>query len=156
MICGIDPGAPPKTVFAHQGADIQGARAGRWTVQRMPPASLFEIVGAEKPEGVIRQGRTPASVVSPAGWGMAALFSCQLAPGGLRVWVPMEAWKEKTFRGGARTKKEVFCRNLVQMYRLEGLDPTNDNDQDIIEAVGLAEALTKFDRKELKKWHVKW
>jgi hypothetical protein len=117
---------------------------------------LFELVGAEKPDGVIRKDRTPASVISPAGWGMAALFSVQLSPDGMRVWLPMEAWKEKIYRGGSRTKKSVFCGNIIQEFKLHGLDPEDEKDQDVIDAIGFTEALTRFSRKELKKWQVKW
>lgn len=161
MICAIDPGGPPKTIFAHNASTEFGEvhpreLSGGWTVTRKPPVSLFEIVAAEKPTGVIRKGRTPASVVSPAGWGMAALFSCNVTEGGLRLWVPMEAWKDKAYPNGARTKKSVFCAWLVADYKLVGLDPEADLDQDVIEAIGLAETLAKFSRKDLNKWRVKW
>jgi hypothetical protein len=156
-ICAIDPGAPPKTVFAHNAfGDGSWSHSIHWYTERKPPASLFNIVAAEKPTGVIRKGRTPAAVVSPAGWGMAALFSCSIVDGGLRLWVPMEAWKDKAYANGARTKKEVFCGWLVQDLRLTGLDPTKDRDQDMIEAIGLAETISKFSRKELTAWRVEW
>lgn len=125
-------------------------------VQRQPPVSCFDIIAAEKPTGVIRANRTPASVVSPAGWGMAALFSCNVTADGVRLWVPMEAWKDKAYANGARTKKSAFCAWLVADYRLQGLDPEDDSDQDVIEAIGLFKTLAKFSQRELKKWIVKW
>lgn len=155
-ICAIDPGKPPKTVFASNAYPTGITYGSRWFCGRTPPFGMFDIIAAEKPTGVIRGNRTPASVVSPAGWGMAGLFSVQLAPDGLRCWIPMEDWKEKIYRGGSRTKKEVFCANLVKEFRLMGLDSENEKDQDVIDAIGLAEAVTRFDRKELKKWLVKW
>jgi hypothetical protein len=151
---GIDPGKPPKTVFA---TNICGRGTwGTWLRFRAPISGLITLAIAEKPAGVIRQGRTPASVVSPAGWGMAALFSVQLAPDGMRVWIPMEEWKNKLIPNGARMKKEAFCANLVQMFKLEGLDPEKDADQDEIDAVGIAEAGLRFTWKELRKWAVHW
>jgi hypothetical protein len=42
------------------------------------------------------------------------------------------------------------------MFKLVGLDPDNDSDQDEIDAVAIAEAGQRFTRKELKKWQVKW
>ena len=68
----------------------------------------------------------------------------------------MEDWKEKIYRGGSRTKKEVFCANLVKEFRLTGLDAEDEKDQDVIDAIGLAEAVTRFTRRELKKWAVSW
>lgn len=156
MICGVDPGAPPKTVFAQNGHPTGVTHGSRWFVGRNPPGGLFALVGAEKPVGVIRAGRTPASVISPAGWGMAALFSVQLAPDGLRCWVPMDAWKERMYRGGARTKKSVFCANIIKEFKLHGLDAEDDKDQDVIDAIGFAEALTRFSKKELQPWRVRW
>lgn len=155
-ICAIDPGKPPKTVFASSGLPTGITHGSRWFCARTPPPGVFDLLVAEKPDGVIRKDRTPASVISPAGWGMAALFSIQLASDGLRLWLPMELWKEKIYRGGSRTKKSVFCAQIVKEFRLVGLDPEDDKDQDVIDAIGLAEAVTRFERKELKKWHVKW
>lgn len=155
-ICAIDPGKPPKTVFASDGYPTGITHGSRWFCGRTPPPGAFDIIAAEKPTGVIRANRTPASVISPAGWGMAGMFSLQLAPDGMRCWIPMEDWKEKIYRGGSRTKKEVFCANLVKEFRLVGLDAEDEKDQDVIDAIGLAEAVTRFTRKELKKWHVKW
>jgi hypothetical protein len=155
-ICAIDPGKPPKTVFASNGFPTGITHGSKWFCGRTPPPGVFAIIAAEKPAGVIRVNRTPASVISPAGWGMAGMFSLQLAGDGLRCWIPMEAWKEKIYRGGSRTKKAVFCAQLVKEFRLVGLDPEDESDQDVIDAIGLAEAVTRFDRKELKKWHVKW
>jgi len=157
LICCIDPGAPPKTVFAHD-CETEGSweHGGRVGVQRSPPVSHFDIVAAEKPTGVIRAGRTPASVVSPAGWGMAALFACNVTADGVRLWIPMEAWKDKAYPNGARTKKEAFCGWLVADFKLKGLDPESDSDQDVIEAIGLFKTLAKFSRKDLNKWRVKW
>lgn len=157
MICAIDPGAPPKTVFAHDAiGDGSWAHSTRWGITRKPPCSLFELVAAEKPTGVIRKGRTAASILSPGGWGMAALFSCSVVEGGWRLWVPMEAWKDRAYANGARTKKSVFCAWLVKDNKLTGLDPENDADQDVIEAIGLAVTLAKFSRKEMKPWRVAW
>lgn len=160
-VCGIDPGAPPKTIFAHTATSEFGEvhpreRSGGWVITRKPPVSCFDIVAAEKPTGVIRANRTPASVVSPAGWGMAALFSCNVTADGVRLWVPMEAWKDKAYPNGARTKKSAFCGWLVADLQLTGLDPEADRDQDIIEAIGLSETLARFTRKELNNWRVKW
>lgn len=155
-ICAIDPGAPPKTAFAHNRAEEGGIAHGHFFTTRQPPVSCFDIIAAEKPTGVIRKGRTPASVVSPAGWGMAALFSCNTTADGVRLWVPMEAWKDKAYPNGSRTKKEAFCGWIVADLGLKGLDPEDDNDQDVIEAVGLAETISRFTRKELNKWRVKW
>jgi hypothetical protein len=152
--CGIDPGKPPKTVFA---TNMYGDGTwGKWLRTRQPPAGLFSLAIAEKPTGVIRNNRTPASVVSPAGWGMAALFSVQLAPDGMRVWIPVEDWKRKLLGSAWNMKKENACRNFVEMFKLVGLDPDNDSDQDEIDAVAIAEAGQRFTRKELKKWQVKW
>lgn len=155
-VCAIDPGKPPKTVFAASLARTGTTYGSRWYCGRTPPQGAFDVVAAEKPTGVIRANRTPASVVSPAGWGMAGLFSVELAPAGIRCWIPMEDWKERIYRGGSRTKKEVFCTNLVKEFGLHGLDPEADKDQDVIDAIGLAEAVTRFTQKELKKWLVKW
>ena len=157
-ICGIDPGRPPKTVFAHQSSlDGPDALTGRWHCARKPPASHFDLVIAEKPEGVIRASRTPASVMSPAGWGMAGLFSCNVTDDGMRVWIPTKAWKSKLFGEPFwNAKKAVFCANIVQAFGLKGLDPEDDSDQDVIDAIGVAEAGSRFTRKELKAWLVRW
>jgi hypothetical protein len=156
-VCGIDGGKPPKTVFAFQSESDFGTRHGRWNTWRRPPVSHFDLIAAEKPEGVIREYRTPASVISPAGWGMAGLFSVPITPDGMRVWIPTKAWKSKLF-GGAfwNAKKEVFCGNIVQAFSLKGLDPRDENDQDVIDAIGIAEAASLFTRKELKRWAVMW
>lgn len=157
-VCGIDPGKPPKTVFAHNAFGRGSwSHTPEWLTERKPPCSLFDLVIAEKPEGVIREYRTPASVISPAGWGMAALFSVPVMPDGMRVWIPTKAWKSKLF--GERfwnAKKAVFCANIVQAFKLTGLDPENEKDQDAIDAIGVAEAGSRFTRKELKTWLVKW
>lgn len=155
-ICAIDPGKPPKTVFAH--TDLTGFRAithgSRWAISRHPPPGAFDVAVAEKPEGVIRKNRTPASVVSPAGWGMAGLFSVQATR---RYWVPTEAWKSRLFgKSFANAKKEVFCGNIIQRFQLHGLDPEADKDQDVIDAIGIAEAFLLFSEKEIKPWLVKW
>lgn len=161
MICGIDGGKPPKTVFAHDaGHETNGATCSvqnKWIATRRPPFSHFDLVAAEKPEGVIREYRTPASVISPAGWGMAGLFSVPITPDGMRVWIPTKAWKSKLL-GGAfwNAKKDVFCANIVQAFSLKGLDPRDENDQDVIDAIGIAEAVSLFSRKELKRWAVMW
>jgi len=151
--CGIDGGKPPKTVFACNHFAVPHAK---WTTFRQPPVSLFTLVIAEKPTGVIREDRTPASVVSPAGWGMAGLFSTPLAPDGMRVWIPVEDWKRKLLGSAWNMKKESACRNFVEMFRLTGLDPENDADQDEIDAIAIGEAGQRFTRRELKKWLVKW
>jgi hypothetical protein len=151
--CGIDAGKPPKTVFA---TNVHPYSDDRWLCSRQPPTCLFTLVIAEKPAGVIRRDRTPASVVSPAGWGMAALFSTPLAPDGMRVWIPVEDWKRKLLGSAWNMKKESACRNFVEMFKLQGLDPENDADQDEIDAIAIGEAGQRFTRKELKKWQVKW
>lgn len=155
MICGIDGGKPPKTVFAHNNPEEWGLAQGLWFYSRTPPVSHFDLVVAEKPEGVIREYRTPASVISPAGWAMAGLFSVPITPDGMRVWIPTKQWKAKLF-GGAfwNAKKSVFCANICQEFKLTGLDPEDENDQDVIDAIGIAEAASRFTRKELKKWRV--
>lgn len=149
-VCGIDPGAPPKTAFAWRGPAPLG-----WRVERKPPpGKFFDVAVAEKPTGVIRADRTPASIVSPAGWGMAALFSVGAV---IRIWMPMEAWKEKLFPGGSRMRKAAFCANIKQMLCPGSLlDPEKDADQDELDAMGIAHATTKFAMKELKKWRVEW
>lgn len=149
--CGIDGGKPPKTVFA-SNVDADGG----WFTSRMPHVHLFTLVIAEKPTGVIRENRTPASVVSPAGWGMAGMFSVQLAPDGMRVWIPTEDWKRKLLGSAWNMRKDKACRNFVEMFRLTGLDPENDADQDEIDAIAIGEAGQRFTRKELKKWAVHW
>lgn len=147
---GIDAGRPPKTVFASNVCE-QG-----WDRTRQPPCSAFTLAIAEKPTGVIRANRTPASVVSPAGWGMAGLFSVQLAPDGMRVWMPVEDWKRKLLGSAWNMKKENACRNFVEMFELKGLDADDEADQDEIDAVAIAEAGQRFTRRELKKWAVSW
>lgn len=152
--CGIDAGKPPKTVFA---TNMYGAGTwGKWLRSRQPAAGLFVLAIAERPTGVIRANRTPASVVSPAGWGMAALFSLQLAPDGMRVWIPTEDWKRKLLGSPWNMRKDKACANFVEMFKLEGLDPENERDQDEIDAVAIAEAGQRFTRRELKKWAVAW
>lgn len=145
MIVGIDGGKPPKLVFAWRET------AERWNTDGAPPAHVFSLAAAEKPEGVIRKGRTPASIVSPAGWGMAALFAVQAE---LRLWIPVNDWKNKLFPGRANVKKEIFCANIVQLLRLEGLDPKDGHDQDQIDAIGIAEAASRLTPKELKSYAV--
>jgi hypothetical protein len=151
-VVGIDPGKPPKTCFASRIAE-RGELRGTWWVQRVPLVSRFDIAVAEKPAGVIRANRTPASVVSPAGWGMAALFSLNVET---RLWVPVEDWKRKLLGSAWNMKKENACRNFVEMFKLTGLDPENERDQDEIDAVAIAEAVGLFTRKEIKEWLVKW
>lgn len=156
---GIDGGKPPKTVFAHNvGTDTGPARARGWSwlTSRHPPAHLFSLAIAERPGAIIWKGRTGDSVISPAGWSMAALFSVGLAPDGMRVWIPTEQWKRKLLGSAWNMKKANACRNFVDMFKLMGLDPDDDNDQDEIDAVAIAEAGQRFTRKELKKWQVKW
>lgn len=152
--CGIDGGKPPKTVFATNA--FGPGTWGKWLRSRQPHTALFTLAIAEKPTGVIRANRTPASVVSPAGWGMAALFSTLLAPDGMRVWIPVEDWKRKLLGSAWNMKKASACRNFVEMFKLEGLDPEDDADQDEIDAIAIGEAGQRFTRKELKKWQVKW
>ncbi len=147
---GIDGGKPPKTVFA------ENVEAMGWGCTRTPPAHLFTLAIAERPGAIIWKGRTGDSVISPAGWSMAALFSVQLAPDGLRVWIPTEQWKRKLLGSAWNMKKANACANFVEMFKLVGLDPENDADQDEIDAVAIAEAGQRFTRKELKKWQVKW
>ncbi len=151
---GIDGGKPPKTVFA---CNVPlWADQGQWSCWRHPPAGLFTLAIAERPGAIIWKGRTGDSVISPAGWGMAALFSVQLVPDGMRVWIPTEQWKRKLLGSAWNMKKESACRNFIEMFKLVGLDPENDADQDEIDAVAIAEAGQRFTRKELKKWQVKW
>ncbi len=150
--CGIDGGKPPKTVFA-SNAHSDGPQ---WLRSRLPFVSLFTLAIAERPGKTIWAGRSPDSVISPAGWGMAGLFSVQLAPDGMRVWIPTEAWKRKLLGSAWNMKKANACRNFVEMFHLAGLDPDKDSDQDEIDAVAIAEAGQRFTRKELKKWQVKW
>jgi hypothetical protein len=154
-VLGIDGGKPPKTCFASRYAE-RGTQRGTWWVQREPLVSCHDIIIAEKPTGVIRANRTPASVVSPAGWGMAGMFACPLTPGGMRVWIPVEDWKRKLLGSAWNMRKESACRNFVEMFKLTGLDPENERDQDEIDAVAIAEAGGRFTRKELKAWQVKW
>jgi hypothetical protein len=154
LTCGIDPGAPPKTVFAHNGfGHGSWSHSTKWMTERRPPCSVFTLAIAEKPAGVIRANRTPASVVSPAGWGMAALFSVEAE---MRCWVPVEDWKRKLLGSAWNMKKEVACASFVQMFKLTGLDPKNESDQDVIDAIAIGEAGALFTRRELKKWIVKW
>lgn len=95
-------------------------------------------------------------MVSPAGWGMAALFSTSIAPDGMRVWIPVEAWKRKLLGSAWNMRKDKACRNFCEMFALRGLDPENDADQDEIDAIAIAQAGQRFTRKELKKWAVQW
>jgi hypothetical protein len=151
---GIDGGKPPKTVFA---TNAYGAGTwGKWLRSRQPPRGFFTLVIAERPGAVIWKGRTGDSVISPAGWSMAALFSIDLAPDGMRVWIPTEQWKRKLLGSAWNMKKAAACSNFVEMFKLTGLDPENDADQDEIDAVAIAEAGQRFTRKELKKWQVQW
>jgi hypothetical protein len=151
---GIDGGKPPKTVFA---TNMYGAGTwGKWLRSRQPAAGLFTLAIAERPGAIIWKGRTGDSVISPAGWSMAALFSVDLAPDGMRVWIPTEQWKRKLLGSAWNMKKASACANFVEMFKLNGLDPENDSDQDEIDAVAIAEAGQRFTRKELKKWQVKW
>lgn len=145
-VCGIDPGKPPKTVFAWRAAPFHVSC-------REPPKLSFDLVIAEKPSGVIRVNRTPASVVSPAFWGGAALFSIQATR---RAWVSIEDWKRKLLGSAWNMKKEAACANFVQMFKLKGLDPLDDSDQDAIDAIAICEAGHRFTEKELKKWLVKF
>jgi hypothetical protein len=149
LVCGIDPGKPPKTEFALVGCKYKTP----YEIRRLPPAADFDLAIAEKPTGVIRANRTPASVVSPAGWGMAALFSVNAD---MRVWIPTEEWKRKLLGSAWNMKKESACRNFIEMFQLTGLDPENDSDQDEIDAIAIAESGRRFTKKELKKWAVKW
>lgn len=158
--CAIDGGAPPKTAFAtqHPGR-LSFPHGSHWSVERVPPsehAGPWDLIVGEKPEGVIRPGRNVWSVLSPAGWGMAGMFSVPLAPGGLRVWLPMKEWKQKLLGSAWNARKAAACANLVDMFHLVGLDPENDLDQDAIDAIAIGEAAQRFTRKELKKWHVEW
>lgn len=146
MIVGIDPGKPPKTVFAW----VDG---GNLIYGSQPPLGRFSLAVAEKPAGVIRVNRTPASVVSPAFWGGAALFSVQADQ---RAWIPVEDWKRKLLGSAWNMKKAVACANIVQLLKLKDLDPEDDSDQDIIDACGIREAASRFTRKEIKKWLVSW
>lgn len=148
MICGIDGGKPPKTVFAW--SDENGLQ-----VSRKPPVSHFDLVIAEKPAGRIRANRTPASVVSPAGWAMAGLFSVPITEDGMRVWIPTEDWKRKLLGAAWNMKKEAACRNFCDMFGLS-FNPENEKDQDVIDAVAIMEAGSRFTRKELKQWVVKF
>lgn len=148
IVCGIDGGKPPKTSFAFQ-------KDGVWRIFRQPPAKMFDLVAAEKPTGVVRSGRTPASMVSSGGWGMAGLFSCHLAYHGVRVWLPTEVWKRKLLGGAWAMRKEKACANFVRRFGLE-LDPQNPADQDGIDAVAIAAAAEMLDSKEIRKWLVQW
>lgn len=148
---GIDAGKPPKTVFADNWGVL-----GQWMRTREPPPGLYTLAIAEKPTGVIRANRTPASVVSPAGWGMAGLFSVRLASDGMRVWIPTEDWKRKLLGSAWNMKKASACANFVEMFKLKGLDPNDDADQDEIDAIAIAEAGQRFTRRELRKWAVSW
>jgi hypothetical protein len=152
-VCGIDGGKPPKTVFAYNGSQYSGLHSKNWVTQRMPMPGRHDLAIAEKPTGVIRANRTPASVVSPAGWGMAALFSVNAD---MRVWIPTEEWKRKLLGSAWNMKKESACRNFIEMFQLTGLDPEDDSDQDEIDAIAIAESGRRFTKKELKKWAVKW
>lgn len=154
VTCGIDGGKPPKTVFAHNSFGV--GTWGKFLRERRPPTSLFTLAIAERPGAIIWKGRTGDSVISPAGWGMAALFSVQLVPDGMRVWIPTEQWKRKLLGSAWNMKKAQACANFVQMFHLVGLDPENDADQDEIDAVAIAEAGQRFTRRELRKWLVKW
>lgn len=123
--------------------------------QRKPPAQLFDVVAAERPKGRGAQRVTPDGLIVPAGWGMAALFSCGLVPGGIRAWVPVEAWKRKLFGSFWNARKDVFCRNICQEFGLT-LDPDNARQQDEIDAIGIMHAAGRFTRRELMQWEVKW
>jgi hypothetical protein len=153
--CGIDGGKPPKTVFASNFSAFCDP-GQKWARARVPFPGLFTLAIAEKPTGVIRKDRTPASVVSPAGWGMAALFSTHIAPDGIRVWMPVEVWKRKLLGSAWNMKKASACANFVEMFGLKGLDPEDDADQDEIDAIAIAEAGQRFTRRELKKHAVHW
>jgi hypothetical protein len=150
---GIDGGKPPKTVFA---TNMHDAGVCKWHCSRQPMAGLFTLAIAERPGAIIWKGHTGDSVISPAGWSMAALFSVDLAPDGMRVWIPTEQWKRKLLGSAWNMKKASACANFVEMFKLVGLDPENDADQDEIDAVAIAEAGQRFTRKELRKWQVKW
>lgn len=154
--CGIDGGKPPKTVFAANAGVRDGNFSGGWATVRVPPVSHYTLAIAERPGAIIWKGRTGDSVISPAGWGMAALFSVNLAPDGMRVWIPTEQWKRKLLGSAWNMKKESACRNFVEMFKLTNLDPEKDADQDEIDAIAIGEAGQRFTRKELKKWQVKW
>ncbi len=95
-------------------------------------------------------------MVSPAFWGGAALFSVALALDGLRCWIPVEDWKRKLLGPAWNMKKEAACRDFIEQFHLTGLDPEDDSDQDVIDAIAISEAAALFSKKELKKWAVKW
>lgn len=84
---------------------------------------------------------------------MAALFSSNAD---MRLWIPVEDWKRKLLGSAWNMKKENACRNFVEQFKLTGLDPENERDQDEIDAVAIAEAVGLFTRKEIKEWLVKW
>lgn len=142
MILGIDPGAPPKTAFAWRDPELG------WQTSLVPPAGVFLVAAAEKPAGVIREKRTPASVVSPAFWGGAALFSVQAE---LRVWLPVEMWKRKLLGSAWNMKKEAACENIREMLRLPA-----DWSLDQLDACGVAHAASLMTAKELKGFTVRW
>lgn len=144
MIVGIDGGKPPKLKLATRTLD-------GWHVAQAPFPSVALLAAAEKPEGIIREHRTPASVISPAGWGMAGLFA---QPAETRVWLPTEFWKTKLRLGPWNTPKVVFCNQIVTYFRLEGLNPRDDSDQDDIDAIGIAIAASRMTEKEIKKYAV--
>lgn len=146
MIVGIDGGKPPKTVWAWKGPSVRG-----WL--RSPPGQPFSLAVVEKPAGVIRKGRTPASVISPAFWGGAAVFSVQAER---RIAVSPEQWKRKLLGAAWNMEKRAACRNFVDFFNLEGLDPEDDGDQDVIDAIAISEAGALFTEKEIKKCLIKW
>lgn len=87
---------------------------------------------------------------------MAGLFAVRLASDGMRVWIPTEDWKRKLLGSAWNMKKASACANFVEMFKLKGLDPNDDADQDEIDAIAIAEAGQRFTRRELRKWAVSW
>jgi hypothetical protein len=151
-VVGIDPGEPPKTVFFHGVADST------------PPPWAFQVAIAERPENHIWKGRSAAGVISPAGWGMGALFAVKAEE---RYWVPTTVWKtallptlgDSELR--ANSKKAKFCAALLRLKRSfhpeldwSWMDPEMDRHQDMIDAFGIWYSYFLLTPKQLKRYRV--
>lgn len=143
MICGIDAGTlgSKKLVFCWQ------TDAGAWEQDHRPPAGVFELAAVE---GQIPNPKWARKGLMTLSFGAGAgLFAVDAA---VRVVLPPAVWKNKLVRGGVGLPKAVFCRNIVQLFKLPAdLDPEDDADQDKIDAIGILEAAKKLTPKEIKK-----
>jgi hypothetical protein len=142
----IDPGklGGPKLLFCHQ------TDANQWRIDSAPPVGVFEIAAAEGQIPNPKWGRQ--GLMTLAGGGMAALFAVDAA---LRLVLPPRIWKGKLIDNGGALPKAVACRNLKRLLRMpDDLDPEDDADQDVIDAIGIHAAIAKLKAKELKQYAV--